>query len=387
MGLSDLLSRVAVRRLHVLLVEGPDAFVLRVAAERACLVRGWPLAMSPADADVLLTCRPAAGSLTRAVDAVFDQMPGPRARADLWTERDLGPALDQLGNHYQHEQPFNPGTPSPEAHDSNAETGRDADPHQLPPDHPDNHPSSGHNDMADGHDTANGHDMADGHDMAMAGPGGIALASGAQDRDGLEMDELHVRLGPVLPAWPAGLAVWCTLAGDVVTGVEVEQAPFRPYAPEASDQLAVAARLDAAAQLLGLAGSYALAEQARTARNRALEGPGSAASVVAVGALHRRVSRSRVLRWSLGGLGTVSHAAISAHAWPDGWAGDVRARLLRLLAPDGADGPGLVDGAEVGAALPVLLLGLDLAAARLVVASLVAHAPDRVAALPHAAVG
>ncbi len=57
--------------------------------------------------------------------------------------------------------------------------------------------------------------------MEMA-PAGISLAGGAEDRDGLEMDVLHLPLGPVLPHWPAGLVVRCVLHGDVVAEVEVD---------------------------------------------------------------------------------------------------------------------------------------------------------------------
>ena len=53
--------------------------------------------------------------------------------------------------------------------------------------------------------------------MDMARPGGSPLPrEGDDDRDGLEMDVLHVPLGPVLPHWPAGLVVWCVLQGDVI---------------------------------------------------------------------------------------------------------------------------------------------------------------------------
>ena len=47
-------------------------------------------------------------------------------------------------------------------------------------------------------------------------PDGIPLAEGAEDRDGLEMDVLHLPLGPVLAHWPAGVVLRVTLHGDVV---------------------------------------------------------------------------------------------------------------------------------------------------------------------------
>ena len=221
--------------------------------------------------------------------------------------------------------------------------------------------------------------------MDMGGPGGIALASGDRGRDGLEMDRLHVRLGPVLPGWPAGLAVWCTLAGDVVTQVEIEQPGFRPYLPDEAARAAVPARLDAAAQLLSLAGAEALAAKVRAARDSAFEVPRPAAWAGPLSALHRRVARSRVLRWSLRGIGVVSATAVDANGWPSGWEGDVFARLLRLLDPEAAGAASIWPG-EVGPALPSLLPGLELASARLVVSSLAAPSLDR-AAVPRAAVG
>ena len=65
------------------------------------------------------------------------------------------------------------------------------------------------------------HGGMDHGDMEMS-PGGIPLAEGGEDRDGLEMDVLHVRLGPVLPHWPAGLVLRCSLQGDVIAEAQAE---------------------------------------------------------------------------------------------------------------------------------------------------------------------
>ena len=59
-------------------------------------------------------------------------------------------------------------------------------------------------------------------DMDMS-PSGIPLAEGGDDRDGLEMDVLHLPLGPVLPHWPAGVVLRCTLQGDVVVAAEASE--------------------------------------------------------------------------------------------------------------------------------------------------------------------
>ncbi len=64
------------------------------------------------------------------------------------------------------------------------------------------------------------HGDMDHGDMEMA-PGGIALAEGDEDRDGLEMDVLVHPLGPLLDRWPGGLELRTRLHGDVVAQVEV----------------------------------------------------------------------------------------------------------------------------------------------------------------------
>lgn len=503
MGLNRLLARAGAQRLHVLLVEGDEAFVLRAAAERACLARGWVLALSPADADVMLACRPRPAVVSDAVDVVFSQLPGPRARADLWHERHLEAVLDQLHASYlswpsaptpgrgadaypEARDRHRPGTAqhpiAPPCHDSHGHMPGNGDgdlsapskhshpsehhaqaaagqrhsatpeprvgpvhsPQTQSPEHAehgmqdaekqehdnsgqDMHPGhggrsphdtqSGHGDHSEqdahsgdddaenddpenaddmddahsgheahsGHDMHSMHDMQSGHDMNMAGPGGVALASGVPDRDGLEMDRLHVQLGPVLASWPAGLVVWCTLAGDVVTQVDVVQPAFAQ--PQwAGRDLLVAVRLDAAAQLLGLAGADAAAHQVRAARDTVLvRGRRTATASGLVDGLSRSVERTPLLRWSLRGLGIVSAAAAVEHGWPQDWVGDVHSRLLHLLDPLAPLEAGLVEDGVVAGALPVLLNGLDVAAARLVVASLVAQtanpAADRIAPL------
>ena len=56
MGLRMALAKVAARRAHVLVVEATGQWQVRAAVERAVLEKGWSLASSPADADVLAVC-------------------------------------------------------------------------------------------------------------------------------------------------------------------------------------------------------------------------------------------------------------------------------------------------------------------------------------------
>jgi len=167
-GLSRVLARLASRRLHVLVVEDPGAFLLRARAERARTARGWVLATSPADA-VLLECGTSDDQrLTTAVDRVWSQVPGPRSRGGLFEVDRVDTTLDALADAYRRWSAQDEPRPEPE--------------HQHPDDMADTH------DMDDMDDMDGAHDMGD-MEMDMSGPGGIALASGSDDdRDGLEMD-------------------------------------------------------------------------------------------------------------------------------------------------------------------------------------------------------
>ncbi len=94
MGLTSLLARLAGARLHVLLVEPPGHLPTRVAAERAVADRGWVLAATPAEADVLLLLGTPGPELRAAADRLHDAMPGPRARIDAATPAEIAGALD-----------------------------------------------------------------------------------------------------------------------------------------------------------------------------------------------------------------------------------------------------------------------------------------------------
>lgn len=89
------LARLAASCAHVLLVEVPGQWRLRARTERAVLARGWVLAASPADADVLVVCGTASPRLAEAVEAVWNQLPGPRIRIGLAGADELPSSLDQ----------------------------------------------------------------------------------------------------------------------------------------------------------------------------------------------------------------------------------------------------------------------------------------------------
>ncbi len=388
MGLTERLAALAVRRAHVLLVELPGQWALRASVEREVLSRGWALSDSPAASDVLVVCGVPGAEMRSLIDTVWDQLPGPRVRVSVTTTGDVGDCLDgatsQLVDTARHVRDARdrPGssTPLPEGSDSQMGHG-DMD-----------HGGMDHADMENGDMDHGGmdHGGMDHGDMEMS-PGGIPLAQGGEDRDGLEMDVLHLTIGPVLRRWPAGLVLRCSLHGDVLADVEASlvDSGIRSPTEAAADVdagappsgFAVAARhCDDVASLLGLAGWPDGESSARRVRDLLLGADRTSPDevVTEVHHLERQIRRSPGLRWSLRGLGRLSVERLAADGLPDHWRGDVHDRLLAkaaLAREQTVRGHGAASGwprwsLAQQAAVPLLLSGLDLATARLVVASL-----------------
>jgi hypothetical protein len=247
----------------------------------------------------------------------------------------------------------------------------------------------------------------------MGMPGGLAMADRGDDRDGLKLDRLHVPLGSVLADWPVGLVVETVLQGDVIQEAvvravrpgELGAAFWKGPRRGEENRWRAAARLDSLGRLLAVAGWPAAAREARRLRDRLLAGAdrnqaapehgseaahehgseaahehGSEAAhehgaevAREFGRFARRVRRSRVLRWMLGGVGVIDGEDL-----PERLRGDVLRRAYRWVEEAGAaidrlDGSGPVtseDADVVLALLPGLLAGAELAEARLIVASL-----------------
>jgi hypothetical protein len=327
-GLTTRLLSAAGRRPHVLLVPIPGHTSLRWSAEDALDRLGWPRAASPAEADILLPCGPLGPQLAAVVDLAWDAMPGPRVRTSVSATDDdvdvvltaAGRALTDLQAH--REDASTRAAPALSAQDvTRDKDDREDDAEKM------------HGDGMDTH-----MDM----DMGMGLPGALIMADRVEDRDGLRLEGLHVPLGPLLPAWPAGLRLDAVLSGDVLVEVEVRQLDGRAD-PVIKPELRA---LDGLAMLLEVAGWQDGALRARLAR--ADGGTGRRTEDVL-----QRVQRARLLRWSLRRL-------------PAPGAADLATQLDRLV--DVVRG-----GAGLEAArdqdLRTALVGLDVGTAALVVAA------------------
>lgn len=426
------LLRVGSRRPHVFLVSQPGATAVRLAAEQELRRRQWPAVASPADADVLLVAGAVTSDYTGIVDAIWRAMPAPRAWSGALHVDEVPEAMEgarrQIGDVTA--QRVLASTVNDDRHGPNHASERDPRPDGCSEDGDDvnagaSQQGAAESPSADGHGHESGgepgsHSTGEGgsdeHGQEIGGmqmPGGLPMADRAADRDGLKLDRLHLALGPVLPDWPAGLVLRVALQGDVVQHASVESAHPRPHgesfwtepwrraaAGEAvtvgdAARRRVAAHLDSLGRLLAVAGWDAAAVAARRWRDEALTGTPASTLRPAVGRFGRRVARSRVLAWSTRRLGvlTADDAVAAGVCGPAlRAAGDVTARYRRWCAdltelaaaldddapldPAGLEAPrGSLDGGRGPSAalltvLPDLVQGAELAAVRLIVASL-----------------
>ena len=393
MGVTGLLVRAGAMRPHVLVAAMPGGAAVRLAAEAQLRRRGWPAALSPADADVLLVAGAAAADIAAAVETTWAAVPAPRVRALVASPGEVAAALDaaqaELAAGAPRWLPAGDAAVLPGANGGAA---------------------SGAGGSHEAHGTGSHHDMGD---MDMEMPGGLSMAERGEDRDGLKLDRLHVPLGPVLPDWSAGLVVRLVLQGDVVQHAEAAAVglmegagsfwtePWRraaagePVTTGVAARRRAAAHLDSLARFLALAGWDDASTTACELRDDALAGRPAPSLGLAVRRLAARVARSRVLAWSTRGAGTLppDEAAAAGVTGPARRAGgDVTARYrgwcreladLTAAFDDGSqldpavlEPPrGRLDGAQAPSAsllavLPRLLAGSEFAVARLIVASL-----------------
>ena len=377
MGVTRRLRSAAGQRPHALVAAMPGGTASRLAVEAHLRRRNWPSAWSPADADVLVVCGAVVTGLRTAVEELWAEIPGHRARTCIVAPVLAPGALDAARARL--------ATPSGER---TGAPGGIADQRA-------NHPGMSHGDMDD--------------DMSM--PAGLAMAERGDDRDGLELDQLHVTLGPLLVAWPAGFVVRVTLQGDVVQSARpelvggqglgsfwVEPATRAMYGEAVT--VGEAARrtagcyLDRLGRFLAVAGWPDPAAAAGVLRDDILAGAARPEVLGRFEALVRRVGRSRTLEWMTAGLGVLGAADATALGVTGPVAragGDVTARYRQWLTDaaemlDLLDDPVLLtarrDHRKLGnlhdavtppepllAAIERLVIGTEIGAARLIVAS------------------
>ncbi|MEV8252320.1 hypothetical protein AB0O87_15520 [Microbacterium sp. NPDC076768] len=382
MGLTRWVANAAVKRVHVMIVEASGSGLLRMRVEAAITARGWALACAPADTDAVLVCGRPEAALGKLIDSVWRQVPTPRAQAIVTNAADLSSTLDAVVEDLRdtatqrmrarNEQESKP----PVAEMSMGQSGHDMDmPHDM--DHSGREMDhSGHDMDHSGHGMDTSPDMDhSGHGMDMSGPGGIPLAEGSDDRDGLEMDATHLTLGPILSDWPAALVVHCTLHGDLVTDAEIEwlEADDMPTGSVRED----AARLcDAASRVLAVVGWDPMAARARRVRNDLIGDVPLEKVRPRLARLTRRAERSRTLAWSAKGI--AADESIDPRGVLVGWLRTCSA----LLDPEAASPTGRALGSAADSATSEVIrsavVGHELSAVRLIVASLgLEHAISR----------
>lgn len=297
MDLRAQLSAVAFRRPHVLLAQCPGGTGQRLHVERALREWGWPVAGSPADADLLVITGEPTGRLAGDITRAWDALPAPRARVNVaWPAgADEIRAVLRAGHKSVLQEAAE--TRSGARRNSHETTKRGGAAHE---------------------------------DMDMGEVDGLSMADRADDRDGLSLDVLHAPLGPVLPAWPAGLRLDVTWQGDVAQHVKTVVAPVADGLPAfwddpwlrclqgecvqvaAVERHRAAAHLDSLTRLLALTGPPGLAVSAALARDRLLAGEPAAEVEPTVHRLAGRLRRSRLLRLMTSGLGVLTPGQLAA---------------------------------------------------------------------------
>ena len=190
-----------------------------------------------------------------------------------------------------------------------------------------------------------------GKDMMGGVPYGRPMAMTDDDsRDGLQLDQTTVQIGPFLQTWPAGLVLELALQGDVVQHARVVHSPC---GPTKGLREGVSSRLRSAARLLRLLELGSLAE--RCLRVAAAH---DRCQPVELAALRAAVRRSGAFAALPAGLGACRL---------DGAPSDIRSRLLAWLGND-AD-PSKDATTEPKPKLSGLLTGLEWNEAWLVISS------------------
>ncbi|MDQ6737685.1 MAG: hypothetical protein M3Z30_08300, partial [Gemmatimonadota bacterium] len=156
-------------------------------------------------------------------------------------------------------------------------------------------------------------------------PYGRPLTGRAPDRDGLELDQLPLRVGPFFPGFPAGLVLDVQLQGDVVQAAAVSSEPAVVLAPifvAALDQPVPIVEIERErarshlcwlARALGVHGLAALSRRALRLASQLSVGPASISECATeLRNITRSIERSGILWWSTRGVGVLRSDAADA---------------------------------------------------------------------------
>ncbi|MBN1097708.1 hypothetical protein JKP76_17755 [Blastococcus sp. TML/C7B] len=345
----------------MLLVDAPGVTMLRWSVEAELDRRGWPCAVSPADTDLLVVLGEPGPELAEAVEVLWSQVLEPRHRVDVQRTEDFAVALDQ--GRAALVRPAESGTkgdgrPSP-ASLLGKDEKEDAQDEGMGQAGHEGMGQAGHEGMGqaghEGMDHGGGHEGMD-HGGEVAG---LPMASTGPDRDGLELDVLKVALGPVLLGWPTGLVLRADLQGDVLTSAELAWLDAGTVSTAHDQSNSQRAALDRLAHFLDVAGWPTAARDARRARDRVAEEANRDEAQRLAEAVARRVSRSRTLAWTAGGIGrrgSGGDALDRVRRWCDMASGQP-VEDLPAMSLDGV--AALVEGAEIGSAR-LIVASLDL---------------------------
>jgi hypothetical protein len=165
-----------------------------------------------------------------------------------------------------------------------------------------------------------------GKGMTGGTPYGRPLADRAPDRDGLALDQLPVRFGPLFAPFPVGLVLDVVLQGDVIQAARVDNAfegsplaessPFHtalrePVSIAELEMARARSHLGWVADALWSHGLDALGERTLRLAHALRPGDGEA-----IGRLERSLRRSGLLRWTTRGVGRLGAAALEGVTGP-----------------------------------------------------------------------
>lgn len=314
------LARIARRApVRVFAIIGPDA---PDAVHEFRLAQGIALLDSPRSANVLLVAGSLPESLHESAARVHDQLSHPRGVV-WWTDATVTPAPPDAALPFRDTLRVGPSDDVPATVrqlQQDLTDGRRASSAAILPD-VDPAPWRGVGPYGQG-----------GTGMTGGVPYGRPLADRAEDRDGLMLDQLPVRVGPFFPPFPPGLVLDVALQGDVIQNVTIAPNgytaipatrvaaadPFtlaltRPVLVAAAELARARHHLRWLAHALRVHGLDALGQRTLAlAVTLAREGVGAAPRVgAALATLARLLDRTRALDWAMTGVGTTPRALVA----------------------------------------------------------------------------